>query len=260
MNRDHSVTYNTATRGQLKPESDRVLRHPLRAMITLRKAGDRFHTRIGWLDSHHTFSFAEHFDPRFMGFRSLRVINDDTVQPDSGFGTHSHRDMEIVTVVLDGVLQHRDSTGGGGAIRPGEVQRMSAGSGVRHSEMNPSAQDPVHFLQIWIVPEKAGIEPSYEQKSFPLEGRKNQLQLIASRDARDGSLRIHQDVALYAAVLDKGSVSYDLAPSRQAWVQVAKGNVSLNGQPLSAGDGASVSDERSLKLSGDGEVLLFDLA
>jgi redox-sensitive bicupin YhaK (pirin superfamily) len=229
-------------------------------MITLRRAGDRFHTRIGWLDSHHTFSFAEHFDPRFMGFRSLRVINDDTVQPDSGFGTHSHRDMEILTVVLDGVLQHKDSTGGGGVIRPGEVQRMSAGSGVRHSEMNPSAHDPVHFLQIWIVPEKAGIEPSYEQKSFPLERRKNQLQLIASRDARDGSLRIHQDAALYAAVLDKGSVSFELAPSRHAWVHVAQGKVSVNGQPLSAGDGAAVSDERSLKLTGDGEVLLFDLA
>ena len=229
-------------------------------MITLRRADDRFHTQIGWLDSHHTFSFADHYDPRHMGFRSLRVINDDVVQAANGFGTHSHRDMEIVTVVLDGVLQHRDSTGGGGLIRPGEVQRMTAGSGVRHSEMNPSPGEAVRFLQIWILPESAGLEPSYEQKSFPLEGRKNRLQLLASRDAKDGSVRIHQDASLYGTVLDKGSVDFALSPGRHAWVQVAKGSVKLNGQPLRQGDGAAVSDERSLRLEGDGEVLLFDLA
>jgi quercetin 2,3-dioxygenase len=228
-------------------------------MITLRKADDRFHTRIGWLESFHTFSFSDHYDPRHMGFRSLRVINDDVVQPANGFGTHSHRDMEIVTVVLDGVLEHKDSTGGGGLIRPGEVQRMSAGSGVRHSEINPSPEQPVHLLQIWILPEKNGIEPGYEQKNFPLEGRKNKLQLLASRDARDGSVLIHQDASLYGAVLDGGVVSFDLKPSRHAWVHVAKGQVKLNGQALSAGDGAAISDERSLKLEGNGELLLFDL-
>jgi hypothetical protein len=182
------------------------------------------------------------------------------VQPANGFGTHAHRDMEIVTVVLDGVLQHRDSTGGGGPIRPGEVQRMTAGTGVRHSEINPSSDQPVHLLQIWIVPERAGIEPSYEQKSFPLEGRKNRLQLLASRDARDGSLLIHQDAALYGGVLEKGNVTFELLPGRHAWVQVAKGQIKLNGQTLVAGDGAAVSDEKRLQLEGDGEVLLFDLA
>lgn len=232
----------------------------LPAMITVRKADDRFHTQIGWLDSHHTFSFADHYDPRHMGFRSLRVINDDVVQPANGFGTHSHRDMEIVTVVLDGVLQHRDSTGGGGLIRPGEVQRMTAGTGVRHSEMNPSPDEAVRFLQIWILPEKPGLDPSYEQKSFPREGRKNRLQLLASHDAKDGALRLHQDAVLYGSVLEKGSVDFALAEGRHAWVQVAKGNVKVNGQPLREGDGAAVSDERSVRLEGDGEVLLFDLA
>jgi hypothetical protein len=229
-------------------------------MITLRKSDDRFHTQIGWLDSRHTFSFADHYDPRQMGFRSLRVINDDVVQPANGFGTHAHRDMEIVTVVLDGVLQHRDSTGGGGPIRPGEVQRMTAGTGVQHSEINPSSDRPVHLLQIWILPERTGIEPSYEQKSFPLEGRKNRLQLLASRDARDGSVLIHQDAALYGGVLEKGNVAFELRPGRHAWVQVAKGEIKLNGETLVAGDGAAVSDEKRLQLEGDGEVLLFDLA
>jgi redox-sensitive bicupin YhaK (pirin superfamily) len=229
-------------------------------MITQRRAEDRFHTRAGWLDSQHTFSFGDHYDPRHMGFRSLRVINDDRVQAAQGFGTHSHRDMEIVTVVLDGVLQHNDSTGGGGLIRPGEVQRMSAGTGVRHSEMNPSPNEAVHFLQIWILPEKAGIEPSYEQKSFPLEGRKNRLQLLASRDGREGSVVIHQDASLYGTVLEKGAVDYAVKPGRHAYVQVAKGSVKLNGQALGEGDGAAISDERSVRLEGDGEVLLFDLA
>ena len=229
-------------------------------MLTLRKAQDRGHANHGWLNSHHSFSFADYHDPAHMGFGNLRVLNDDTVSAGQGFGTHGHRDMEIITVVLDGVLEHKDSTGGGGLIRPGEVQRMSAGTGVRHSEINPSPDEKVHLLQIWILPEEPGIAPGYEQKNFPLEGRKNRLQLLASRDAREGSVLIHQDASLYGAVLDRGAVSFELKPSRHAWVHVAKGNVKLNGLALSAGDGAAVSDERSLQFEGDGELLLFDLA
>ncbi|HYS09636.1 MAG TPA: pirin family protein [Myxococcales bacterium] len=232
-------------------------------MITLRKAPDRFHTEIDWLDSWHTFSFGEHQDPDHMGFRSLRVINDDTVQPGQGFGTHSHRDMEILTYVLQGALAHRDSTGGGGVIKPGDVQRMSAGTGVAHSEFNASGSDPVHFLQIWILPERRGLKPGYEQKSFPSQERAGKLRLLASRDGQDGSVKINQDAAVYGTLLGAGDrVTYDLAPERHAFLQVARGKVNLNGQSLSAGDGAAVTDERKLALQATepAEVLLFDLA
>jgi redox-sensitive bicupin YhaK (pirin superfamily) len=232
-------------------------------MITLRKASDRLHTRIGWLDSWHTFSFGEHYDPEQMGFRALRVINDDTVQPGRGFGAHPHKDMEILSYVLSGGLSHQDSTGGGGVIRPGDVQRMSAGTGVVHSEANASDRDPVHFLQIWIVPEQRGLPPGYEQKAFPAEDRSGRLRLLASRDGRDGSVTIHQDAALYGALLGKGEqVSHEPRASRHVWVQVARGAVDLNGQRLSAGDGAAISDERLLTLRAvePAEVLLFDLA
>ncbi len=232
-------------------------------MITLRKAPDRFHTEIDWLDSWHTFSFGEHQDPDHMGFRSLRVINDDTVQPGQGFGTHSHRDMEILTYVLQGALAHRDSTGGGGVIKPGDVQRMSAGTGVAHSEFNASGSDPVHFLQIWILPERRGLKPGYEQKSFPSQERAGKLRLLASRDGQDGSVKINQDAAVYGTLLGAGDrVTHDLAPERHAFLQVARGKVNLNGQSLSAGDGAAVTDERKLALQATepAEVLLFDLA
>jgi len=230
----------------------------MRAMIHIRKAAERGHFDHGWLDTYHTFSFADYYDPDFMGFRALRVINEDRVKPGRGFGTHSHRDMEIVTYVLEGELAHRDSMGTGSVIRPGEVQRMSAGSGVLHSEMNPSPDSPVHFLQIWVVPERRGIEPEYEQKAFAREPGK--LLLVASHDGSEGSLTIHQDVKLYAATLDADAVAYDLAPSRYAWLQVAHGTVDLNGNMLHAGDGASVEKERRLEIDGTGEILLFDLS
>ncbi|HZR09955.1 MAG TPA: pirin family protein [Myxococcales bacterium] len=231
-------------------------------MITLRKAKDRFHTRIDWLDSWHTFSFGEHYDAEHMGFRVLRVINDDTVQPGQGFGEHPHRDMEILSYVLEGGLSHRDSSGGGGVIRPGDVQRMSAGSGVVHSEFNASSTEPVHFLQIWILPERRGIKPGYEQKSLLRRDQGGKLQLLASRDGRDGSVTIHQDASVYATLLGKGErASFEPARSRSAWVHVARGAVELNGQKLSAGDGAAVTDERALTFVGTdaAEVLLFDL-
>ena len=232
-------------------------------MITLRKAVDRFHTRIDWLDSWHTFSFGDHYDAAHMGFRSLRVINDDTVQPGEGFGAHPHRDMEILSYVLEGGLAHRDSSGGGGVIRPGDVQRMSAGSGVVHSEYNASQVEAVHFLQIWLVPDKRGIAPGYEQKSFAPQDRSGKLRVLASPDARQDSVTIHQDATVYGALLAKGErVSYELRPGRHAWVHVARGSLELNGTKLSAGDGAAVSDERVLTLQGvdAAEVLLFDLA
>jgi redox-sensitive bicupin YhaK (pirin superfamily) len=231
-------------------------------MITVRPANERGHAEHGWLDSRHTFSFADYYDPRQMGFRSLRVINEDRVSPESGFGTHPHRDMEIVSYVLEGELAHKDSMGTGSVIRPGDVQRMSAGTGVLHSEWNHSNSEPVHFLQIWILPEKQGIEPGYEQKSFGDE-TKNRLRLVASRDGRDGSVTIHQDAELYAARLDAGKEAVrELRPGRHAWVQVARGSVELNGTKLAAGDGAAVSDEKRLVLraTAPAEVLLFDLA
>jgi redox-sensitive bicupin YhaK (pirin superfamily) len=232
-------------------------------MITVRKAQERGHARHGWLESFHTFSFAGYHDARHMGFRDLRVINEDRVEPQRGFGTHSHRDMEIVSYVLEGALEHRDSLGNGSVIRPGDVQRMSAGTGVSHSELNPSASEPVHFLQIWILPEREGLAPSYEQKHFPVEERAGRLRLVASRGGREGSVRVHQDVDLYASLLAAGeSVTHTLRAGRHAWLQVARGRCALNGVALEAGDGAAVSEERSLGLVGvgDAELLLFDLA
>jgi len=232
-------------------------------MIALRKSDERGRADHGWLDSRHTFSFADYHDPDHMGFRSLRVINEDRVRPGQGFGTHPHRDMEILSYVLEGALEHKDSMGTSSVIRPGEVQRMSAGSGVRHSEYNPSRTDPVHFLQIWILPEKQGLQPGYEQREFPDPERRNRLRLVASRNGREGSLTIHQDVDLYATLLEGGGkVAHVLAPGRHAWVQVTRGSVTLNGQAMDAGDGAAVSGEKSLELSAseNAEVLIFDLS
>jgi redox-sensitive bicupin YhaK (pirin superfamily) len=231
-------------------------------MIHLRKAEERGRADHGWLDSRHTFSFADYHDPEHMGFRSLRVINEDRVSPGQGFGTHPHRDMEIISYVLEGALEHKDSMGTSSVIRPGEVQRMTAGKGVLHSEYNPSRTDPVHFLQIWIVPEKNGLTPGYEQKAFGDPERRNRLRLVASRDGRDGSLRIHQDAELYTTLMTKGErVAQALRPGRHAWIQVARGAVDLNGKAMKAGDGAAASGERSLELAAtaDTEVLIFDL-
>jgi quercetin 2,3-dioxygenase len=231
-------------------------------MITIRRAGDRGHTRIDWLDSWHTFSFGEYYDPKHVDFRALRVINEDRVAPGGGFGTHAHRDMEIVTYVLEGALEHRDSLGNGSIIRPGEIQRMSAGTGIRHSEFNQSKTDAVHFLQIWVMPERAGLPAGYEQRALPPDVRGG-LRLIASRDGRDGSVTIHQDAAIHAAQLAAGaSAEHALASGRHAWLQVAQGAVTVNGEGLQAGDGAAISDEPSVavRADADAEVLLFDLA
>ena len=230
-------------------------------MIVIRHAEERGHFDHGWLNTYHTFSFADYYDPDFMGFRALRVINEDRVAPGRGFGTHSHRDMEIVTYVLEGELEHRDSMGTGSIIRPGEVQRMSAGTGVLHSEMNPSRSIPVHLLQIWILPERRSLKPEYEQKTFPAEERKDNLRLVASHEGKDGSLTIHQDTKLFTATLTDGkTVTYDLPAGRYAWLQVARGTVEVNGQTLNAGDGAAIEDERTITMRGrDAEVLLFDL-
>jgi redox-sensitive bicupin YhaK (pirin superfamily) len=227
-------------------------------MIRVRRAEERGHFDHGWLDTYHTFSFADYHDPDFMGFRSLRVINEDRVEAGRGFGTHGHRDMEIISYVLEGELGHGDSMGTGSVIRPGEVQRMSAGTGVMHSEKNASAM-PVHFLQIWILPERKGITPSYEQKAFPASERENRLRLVASHDGRDGSLTIHQDVDLYTTTLRDSSVTHDFRPNRYGWLQVARGAVTLNGEELRAGDGAAIEKESQVILAGDGEALLFDL-
>lgn len=232
-------------------------------MIVRRPAEDRGRADFGWLDSRHTFSFGEYYDPRFMGFRALRVINEDRVKPGYGFPTHPHRDMEILSYVMEGALAHKDSMGTGSVIRPGDVQRMSAGTGVLHSEMNPSPTEPVHFFQIWLLPERRGIEPAYEQKTFEASEKQGRLRLVASRDARDGSITINQDVNLYAGVLASGeSARLDLQPGRHAWVQVARGGVSLNGDSLTQGDGAAVSDEQALELTAtvESELLVFDLA
>jgi redox-sensitive bicupin YhaK (pirin superfamily) len=232
-------------------------------MISVRKAKDRGHFNFGWLDTNHTFSFGEYYDPRFMGFRDLRVINEDRVAPGRGFPTHGHSDMEIISYVLEGGLEHKDSIGTGSVIRPGEVQRMSAGRGVRHSEKNHSADEPVHFLQIWIMPNEQGIEPGYEQKTYADEEKRGRLRLLASPDGRDDSITIHQDTSLFAAILAPGEeVVYTLAPERHAWIQVAHGAVALNEQRLEQSDGAALSDESSLRIVGleAAEVLLFDLA
>lgn len=229
-------------------------------MITIRKGGDRGHFDHGWLDTYHTFSFADYHDPAFMGFRALRVINDDRVHAGRGFGTHGHRDMEIITYVLEGELSHQDSMGNGSVIRPGEVQRMTAGTGVMHSEKNAS-DELVHLLQIWILPERHGITPGYEQKMFPPSERDGRLRLVASHDGRDGSLTIHQDADLYTVTLrDGASVAQDFRPGRYGWVHVARGTVTVNGKSLTAGDGAAIESEPRVTIAGDGEVLLFDLA
>ncbi len=232
-------------------------------MITVRPNHQRGHTELSWLDSRHTFSFDRYYDPRHMGFRHLRVINEDRVKPGASFGIHSHRDMEIVTYVLEGALEHRDSMGNRPVIRPSEVQRMSAGTGISHSEYNASPTEPVHFLQIWILPEKEGVAPSYEQRAFAVEENRGRLIRIAGREGSDGALSIHQDVDLYAAVLAPGEqVAHQLRPHRHAWVQVARGAITLNGIPLAASDGAAISEEKLLEIKANdlSEILLFDLA
>ena len=231
-------------------------------MIKIRKAGERGKTQTSWLDSNHTFSFNRHYDPEWSGFGDLLVINEDFVAPGQGFGTHSHDNMEILSYVVDGQLAHKDSTGTSSVIRPGEVQRMTAGTGVSHSEFNPSQTDPTHFLQIWIVPELKGLKPDYEQREFPKSERSGKLRLVASRYGTEGSVTIHQDVKLYNALLKAGEgVLHELALSHHAWLQVVKGEVDLNGTTLKASDGAAISDETLLKIraSKDAEILLFDL-
>jgi quercetin 2,3-dioxygenase len=232
-------------------------------MITLRPSHERGRTTLNWLKSAHTFAFNNYFDPRHTGFRQLRVINDDWVKPGAGFGTHSHRDMEIITYVLEGALEHRDSTGNGSVIRPGDVQRMSAGTGISHSEYNHSPTTPVHLLQVWILPERQGLEPSYEQRSFTPEELRGQWRLIAGKDGRDGAVVVHQDVDVLATQLEAGEqVTYRLQPGRHAWVQVASGEVRLNSVSLKEGDGAALSEVAELNIvAGErSEVLLFDLA
>ena len=232
-------------------------------MIRIRKAADRGHFDHGWLDTWHTFSFGEYRDPHHTHFRALRVMNEDRVAPSRGFGTHPHRDMEIVTYVLEGALEHTDSMGNGEVLRPGEFQRMSAGTGITHSEFNPSDAAPVHLYQIWLFPERKGIEPSYEQKRFPDEELHNRLRLVASPDAVEGSLRIHQDARIFLAKLDDGEeILHELGDARHAWLQVLRGSVSLSGHDLATSDGAAVSEERALAIQakGNAEVMLFDLA
>ena len=234
-------------------------------MITVRPARERGHANHGWLDSHHTFSFANYYDPSHMGFRALRVINEDRVAGGEGFGKHPHRDMEIVSYVLEGALEHKDSIGTGSVIQPGDVQRMSAGTGVAHSEFNASPADEVHFLQIWLMPRERGIKPSYEQKTFTAEDKRGRLRVVASPDGRDGSVTIHTDASIHAGLLAAGETAeLALASGRAAWVQVARGKVRVNGRELSAGDGASITDERAVSVEGvdadPAEVLVFDLA
>ncbi|MEZ4407661.1 MAG: pirin family protein [Polyangiales bacterium] len=235
--------------------------------MKIRRANERGDADHGWLRSRHTFSFADYHDPKHMGFSALRVINDDRVAPGQGFGRHPHRDMEIVTYVLEGALEHRDSMGNGSIIRPGEVQRMSAGTGVQHSEFNASKTEPVHFLQIWVVPDRRGHDPGYEQRAYPEAERRNTLRLVASPDGREGSVTIHQDATIRAALLGEGdAVTYELPAGRKAWVHVARGRVTLNGERLDAGDAAAIEEGGALSLAGAvgddgnvGEVLLFDL-
>jgi redox-sensitive bicupin YhaK (pirin superfamily) len=231
-------------------------------MLTIRKAEDRGHARHGWLDTHHTFSFADYYDPRHMGFGVLRVINDDTVAPGAGFPPHGHRDMEIISYVIEGALEHRDSMGNGSVIRPGDVQRMSAGTGVTHSEYNASKTDRVHFLQIWIVPRQRGLASGYEQKLFGDEQKRGTLRLVASPDGADGSVSIQQDARMYATLLHAGeSVRHAFAPGRNGWLHVVQGDVELNGERLGAGDGVAIEREREITVgtSDRGEALLFDL-
>ena len=231
-------------------------------MIKVRRSKERGHANHGWLDTHYTFSFSDYYDPRFQGFRNLRVINEDFIEPDQGFPKHGHRDMEIITYMIDGELSHKDSMGNGETIRPNEVQRMTAGTGVLHSEYS-SPTDKTHLLQIWILPEKHGLTPSYEQKLFAPEDKKGRLRLIASKGGDDGSVSINQDVKLYASVLQSGKqVSHELADGRHAWIQMISGSLDVNGYSLEKGDGAAISDEKSLKIAAtddETEFLLFDL-
>jgi redox-sensitive bicupin YhaK (pirin superfamily) len=231
-------------------------------MMVIRPGAARGHFDHGWLDTYHTFSFASYHDPQHMGFRSLRVINEDRVKPGEGFGTHAHRDMEILTWVLEGALEHKDSMGNGSIIRPGDIQRMSAGTGVTHSEFNPSRDEPVHLLQIWLLPRQRGLSPGYEEKGFPPETRRGGLRLIAARDGRAGAVTIHQDADLWTALLEPGeSVRHILEAGRHAWLHVAAGSVAANGMALRAGDGAAISDEKVVEGTAKdrSEILLFDL-
>jgi quercetin 2,3-dioxygenase len=232
-------------------------------MISVRRSDERGGSKQGWLDSRHTFSFAHYYDPEHMGFGPLRVINEDRVAPGAGFDTHGHRDMEIVSYVLEGALEHKDSLGTGSVIRPGDVQRMSAGTGIRHSEFNPSRTQPLHFLQIWLLPDENGITPSYEQKTFADSEKRGRLRLVASRDGREGSVGIHQDADVYASFLANGeAVAHDLSSGRRAWVQVTRGTIDLDGRELTAGDGAAIEREPSLHITakiGGVEFLLFNL-
>jgi redox-sensitive bicupin YhaK (pirin superfamily) len=231
--------------------------------MAIRKASERGRTEIDWLDSRHTFSFGDYHDPNAMGFRVMRVLNDDRVVPGAGFPTHAHRDMEIVTYVLDGGLEHKDSLGTGSVIRAGDVQRMSAGTGIRHSEFNASKVEPVRFLQIWILPERAGLKPSYEQKTFPRRESHGLFKLVAARDGRDGAVSLNQDTDLHVAVLDEGAEArHQLRPGRFAWIQVARGQVTVNGEALEEGDGAALAEVDAVTVASrapDSEVLLFDM-
>ncbi|MFN2391647.1 MAG: pirin family protein [Pyrinomonadaceae bacterium] len=233
-------------------------------MIKIRRSEERGHANYGWLDTYHTFSFNTYYDPRFMGFRSLRVINEDRVAAGQGFGTHGHADMEILTYVTSGALAHKDSTGGEETLRPHEVQRMTAGTGIRHSEFNPSETEETHLYQIWILPEKEGLQPGYEQTYFAPEEKTAKLKLVASRDASDGSVKINQDVAVYSSILAKDEeIEYKMAKNRHAWLQVVKGSLELNNETLQASDGAAISDETLLKIKAredETEFLVFDLA
>lgn len=231
-------------------------------MTRLRLSNERGHARQGWLDSYHTFSFGHYYDPEHLGVSNLRVINDDTVVPGAGFGTHGHRDMEIISYVLDGALEHKDSMGNGSVIRPGDVQRMSAGTGVQHSEYNHSKTEPVHFLQIWLEPNRTSVQPGYEEKHFPPKQRRGRLALLVSPDGRDGSLSAHQDGLLYGTLLEAGeAVEHPVAAGRRAYVHVARGHAAVNGLPMDTGDGATLEDVTQIRLEGLGhaEVLLFDL-
>jgi len=232
-------------------------------MIRVRKAAERGHFHHGWLDTHHTFSFGDYYDPAHTGFRSLRVINDDRVQPGQGFGMHGHQDMEIVTYVLDGALEHKDSMGNGSILRAGELQRMTAGTGVRHSEFNPSDKEAVHLYQIWLLPERKGLKPSYEELALGEEEKRGRFRLVASPDGAEGGLTLHQDARLYLASLLPGqTVAHQIERGRAAWLQVLRGSVNFLGNDLSAGDGVAVTDENAVAIQADGpsEVLLFDLA
>src|SRR5215470_5379712 len=232
-------------------------------MITFRDRMARGQSRTGWLDSRHTFSFANYHDPAQMGFRSLRVINEDRVIPGAGFPPHSHRDMEIISFVLKGALEHKDSLGNGTVIRPGEVQRMSAGTGIVHSEFNPSKTEPVHFLQIWIIPDHTGLPPSYEQKAFPIDERRGRMRLVAAPDGRDGAISLHQEARLFIANLGPGErADYEVEPARGIWLQLARGIIALNGTEMREGDGAAVEDEPAIEIEAetDAELLVFDVA